>query len=397
MALDLQHEKGVPVEEQVLRWRELVREPYSKLDADAFTRARVILLSGLEGEQLRFLHALARFRGELRRPLALIRRVEHAQQVLLQSLHPPDLTVLELALGHEQMALELMGEVALREPDGYVAQVHRFGLLDHVDHLYRVAAVYDRLEGKDPNTILQSYADIRPGRPTSQSHRHPYDDLRLPYDRSKASVLTKLHAYLMVAAENQTREFYVSAGLRLSDPLARQLVAEVASVEEQHVTEAESLIPPNETPLEKWLLHELSEVFAYWSCAVHERDRRVRELWEWMVRMELGHFHLVRELYERVEKREVWSLIPRELPDPLALEGHQALIQEALSREIRLRACDTGFVPAEQEPERSRRYREAMNRDGSPSEQVAGSYVWRPGTELAPRADAAAGNPESLQ
>jgi hypothetical protein len=40
MAIDLH--KGTPLDRQQFSWRELAPPPYSKLDADAFTRVRVI-------------------------------------------------------------------------------------------------------------------------------------------------------------------------------------------------------------------------------------------------------------------------------------------------------------------------------------------------------------------
>ena len=54
MALDLFKDRGVPLEQQRFTWKELVQPPYSKLDDDAFTRVRVILMNGIESEALRF-------------------------------------------------------------------------------------------------------------------------------------------------------------------------------------------------------------------------------------------------------------------------------------------------------------------------------------------------------
>ena len=54
-------------------------------------------------------------------------------------------------------------------------------------------------------------------------------------------------------------------------------------------------------------------------------------------------------------------------------------------------------MPKQKDPPRSREYRERLNRDGSPSETVAAGYVWRPGTELAPRALEASRQQRSLQ
>jgi hypothetical protein len=55
MALDLMREKGVPLEEQLMSFtsRDMVRVPVSKLDDDAFTKVRIILMNGIESEQLR--------------------------------------------------------------------------------------------------------------------------------------------------------------------------------------------------------------------------------------------------------------------------------------------------------------------------------------------------------
>src|SRR5919108_665415 len=194
MALNLLKDTGVPLEQQRFTWKELVQPPYSKLDDDAFTRFRVILMNGIESEALRFGHACARMNRDLQLPLARVRRVEHHQQTLVNWLNPPDQTPLETTLGFEQVAIEVTAAVAQNEPDPYLAQVYRFGLLEDFDHLYRYSALLDRLEGKDANNILQSHTDILPGRPTVDEHRAPENDLREPYDRKTADPLTKLHA-----------------------------------------------------------------------------------------------------------------------------------------------------------------------------------------------------------
>src|SRR5919108_2112988 len=194
MALDLLKDKGVPLEQQRFTWRELTQPPYSKLDDDAFTRVRVILMNGIESEALRFRHACSRMNRELQLDLAKIRRVEQHQQTMVNWLNPPDQSVLETTIGFEQVAIEVTAAVAQMEPDPYLAQVYRFGLLEDFDHLYRYSALYDRLEGKDANNILQSHTDILPGRPTAVEHRAPENDLRECYNRNKAQPITKLNA-----------------------------------------------------------------------------------------------------------------------------------------------------------------------------------------------------------
>ncbi|MFS8070581.1 MAG: hypothetical protein ACMG6S_29805, partial [Byssovorax sp.] len=240
MALDIMKERGIPLDRQQFNWRDLVRTPLSKLDDDAFTRVRVILMNGIELEAVRFQHSFARMNGDLRRILAQIRRVEHHQATLVNWLLPPDQTPLETTLGYEQVAIEVTASVALHEPNPYLAQVYRFGMLEDFDHLYRYSSLIDRLEGKDPNTITQSYTDITPGRPTRDEHRAPEDDLREHYDRATAAPITKLNALTIMAAEQQTHNYYMNIGPLFADPVARMLYAEIASIEEQHVTQYES-------------------------------------------------------------------------------------------------------------------------------------------------------------
>jgi hypothetical protein len=45
--------KGCPLEKQKFTWREMAGKPISKLDDDAFTRVRIILMNGIETDALR--------------------------------------------------------------------------------------------------------------------------------------------------------------------------------------------------------------------------------------------------------------------------------------------------------------------------------------------------------
>jgi rubrerythrin len=313
-ALNVLHERGTPIERQVFTWKELVQPPYCKLSDDAFTRVRVILMNGIESEALRFSHACARMNGPLQAPLARVRRIEQHQQTLVNWLNPADQTPLETTIGFEQVAIEVTASVAQAEPDPYLAQTYRFGLLEDFDHLYRYSALMDRIEGKDANALVQSYSDIVPGRPTVREHRHPSDDLRRPYDRRQATPVTKLNALTIMAGEHQTHDYYMTIGPMFSDPTARQLYAEIASIEEQHVTQYESIIDPEETWLEKWLLHEACEVYNYWSCVAYEENPRIKRIWERFLDYELGHLRFVAELFEEHERRDAAEILPEALP-----------------------------------------------------------------------------------
>lgn len=103
MALNLLKDKGVPLARQRFTWKDLVQRPFSKLDDDAFTRVRVILMNGIESEALRLSHACARMNQDLQQALAQVRRVEQHQQTLVNWLNPADQSPLETTIGFEQV------------------------------------------------------------------------------------------------------------------------------------------------------------------------------------------------------------------------------------------------------------------------------------------------------
>ncbi|HZH42935.1 MAG TPA: hypothetical protein VEY50_02460 [Lysobacter sp.] len=389
MPLSLTDIQGTPIDRQRFTWRDMVQKPISKLDDDAFTRIRIILLNGLEEEALRFSHAFARMNRELRVPLAQLRRIEQHQHTLINWLLGADHSPLETTIAYEQVAIEVTAAVAQREPDPYLAQVYRFGLLEDFDHLYRYSALLDRLEGKDANNILQCYTDILPGRPTVVEHRAPEDDVRTPFDAATADPLSKLHALTITAAEQQTHNYYMNIGPLFTDPVARMLYAEIASIEEQHVTQYESLLDPAQSWMEQWLLHEVNEAYNYYGAAQQESNPRIKAIWERMLDYELGQLKFAMELFKKHERRDPAELLPETLPDPIPFASQRDFVRDTLLREVDLRASGEEFVELDQEGEASRRYRQEINADGSPSEAVAQGYIYRPGTELSPARRAA--------
>jgi rubrerythrin len=382
MALDLLTGTGVPLAQQRFTWRELVQKPISKLDDDAFTRVRIILMNGIELESVRFQHALARINRELRPALADIRRVEQHQATLVNWLIGADHSPLETTIAYEQVAIEVTAAVAQNEPDPYLAQTYRFGLLEDFDHLYRYSALLDRLEGKDANNILQNYTDIVPGRPTSQEHRHPSDDLRRPFDAKSAALVSKLNTMLLTGSEHQTHDYYMNIGPLFADPLARQLYAEIASIEEQHTSQYESLLDPTQSLLEHWLLHEANEVYNYYSCVQQEPNPRIKAIWERFLDYELGHLHVVRELFNQHERRDPAEVLNGPLPEPVPFTSQRHFVRKVLAEELDMRSRGTEYVDVSEESAATLNYRQHLNSQGSPSETVASGYQWSPGGEI---------------
>jgi rubrerythrin len=260
--------------------------------------------------------------------------------------------------------------------------MYRFGLLEDFDHLYRYSALLDRLEGKDANNILQSYTDIFPGRATMHHHRHHDDNVRRPYSKNSADFISKLHALTITSGEQQTFNYYMNIGPLFADPVARMLYAEIASVEEEHVTQYESLLDPTETLMEKWLLHEANEVYNYWSCVESETDPRIKAIWERFLDYELGHLNHVSELFKTIEGRDPAEILPNKLPKAISYKNQREFVRDVLAKEVGLRSNGQEVVPPDRESQKSIDYRMQMNSEGIASEAIAHNFKWIPGGEL---------------
>jgi len=390
MTINLFEERGVALGKQRMSWKQMAGKPISKLDDDAFTRVRVILMNGLELDSLRTKQMALRMNRDARVTLAQLMRVEQHQATAINWLIGADHSPLETTIGYEQAAIEITASVAQLEPDPYLAQAYRYALLEDFDHLYRYSALLDRLEGKDANNIVQGYTDIVPARATSEHHRAPEHDLVRPYEPG-AALATKLHALTLTGGEYQTHDYYMNIGPLFADPLARQLYAEIASVESQHITHYGAMLDPGETVLEKLLLGEACEVWNYAACLAQESNPRVKAMWEQFLDFELGHFQVALQLFKDAERRDPEEVLGSgDLPGFIAFRSHRDFVRSVVDEETTLRKNETEFVELEEEGASSLTYRNAVNADGSPSTAVSGTYSWMPGTELMRRVPAAA-------
>jgi hypothetical protein len=387
MTIDLLRDKGTPLADQRLSWRDMVGKPISKLDDDAFTRVRIILMNGVELDSLRTKQVALRMNGPARVALSELMRVEQHQATTVNWLLGADHSPIETTIGYEQTAIEVTASVAQLEPDPYLASAYRFALLEDFDHLYRYSALLDRLEGKDANNITQGYTDIVPGRPTVFHHRAPEHELVKPYERG-AALATKLHALTLTGGEYQTHDYYMNIGPIFADPLARQLYAEIASVESQHITHYGSMLNPEESILEKLLLTEACEVWNYAGALAQESNPRVKAIWERFLDFELGHFQAALKLFKDTERRDPAEVLgDGKLPDFIKFESQRDFVRKTVEEEATLRKNGTEFVEEDKEGKSSLAYRKAVNAQGSPSTTVSDTYSWMPGTELSRRPD----------
>src|SRR3546814_3582808 len=81
-------------------------------------------MNGIEVESIMFSHQFARHTDnlEIKRSLALTRRVDAQQQKAVNGLNPGDQTPLETTIGYEQVAVDLTAWLARHEPDPMLKQ-----------------------------------------------------------------------------------------------------------------------------------------------------------------------------------------------------------------------------------------------------------------------------------
>lgn len=381
-------EKGIPVERQIRTWRQIAQPPYRKQDVDAFTRCRVILMNGIENEAAVFSHGFARVSddNELKGTLAALRRVEHQQQNTINWLNPADQSVLETTVAFEQVAIELTAYLARTEPDPYLKMAFDFGLLEDFDHLYRYSQMLDLVHGKDPNEILQGRTDVFPARPTQDHHNDPALRILKHYDRERATALSKANVLTLLAGEQQTMNYYKTVGNQYGSPEVRQLYAEISEVEEEHVTQYESLIDPNETWFEKWVMHEFTEVANYYTCYSTEVDPRIKLIWEQFLAFEIEHLRIAGEMLQKHQKMDAQELLgTTELPTPATFETNREYVTRVLKETADLRLIPGGEwarvadLPADWA---SHKYQEMVQADGAPSETVVDLRIRAAGAEL---------------
>jgi len=375
-------EKGMPVEAQLRDWSRLNSTPYDKLVVDPYTRCRVILMNGIEVESILFSHQFNRHTDipEVKQKLAMSRRIEQQQQKAINWLTPGDETTLEVTLGYEQVAVDLTAWLARTEPDPYLKQTMDFGLLEDFDHLYRYANLYELLEGKQAETVVHQLTEVMPGRPTIEEHRDPIDDIRRHFDKHTADPLSKMHALTLVAAEQQTMNFYMTIGNRYMEPIARTLYQEIAMIEEQHVTQYESLIDPALTWFENLVMHEYNEVYLYHSMAADEVDSRIKALWEMHLDMELGQLQVACDLMRRYDAKEPEEILPMKLPTPTSFQPNKDYVRQVLATQLEMTTDGVDFGAPKHK--RYKQYQEMVHDEAPvPSEQVISEHEQRFGTD----------------
>ncbi len=314
-------------------WKQLYPKPYDKRDVDPYTKTRIILMNGTEFEANWFSHQFARHvtDNDLRRDLALTRNNEKQQQLKISLLKPENESILEHTIGYEQLAVDLTAELSKRELDCYVKTALDFALLEDFDHLYRYANLLEAQQGIAAEWLVGRYTEIMPGRPTISHHRYPIDNVKRGISAKEADTQTVLATMIITAAEQQTMNYYMNVTNFATGDMGRRLYQEIAMVEEEHVTQYESLMDSSATWLEMLLWHEYCECYLYWSCYMTETDEYIKRLWEENFEIELSHLHSAANLLKRYENKDWCEVIKNpEFPAPLSLHENVEYVRKIL-------------------------------------------------------------------
>jgi rubrerythrin len=340
-------EKVPKVEKTFEDWKKLYAKAYNKNEVDPYTKVRIIVANGAEFESVWFSHQFHRHceNNDIRRNLALVRRSEQQQQKRIASLKPIDESLLETTIGYEQVAVDLTVNLASQEADSYVKAALDFALLEDFDHLYRYADLLEMEQGIKAERLVGGYTEIMPGRPTICEHRFPFDDVKRPTTKNGASLLTKLNINIITAAEQQTMNYYMNQGQFYTSDLGRKLFAEIAMIEEQHVTHYGSLLDVKMTWLENLVMHEYTECYLYYSLMMDETDENVKKIWEHHLLQEIAHVQLAAEMLAKYEKTDLAAIVGNgEFPKLLAFTGNSVRNREYVREILKKTISNTAFM-----------------------------------------------------
>lgn len=368
------------INEYYMDWKRLAPKPYDKNKASPYTKVRQILMNGTEFESNWFLHQFARHTkdNDIRRALAIVRAQEQQQQKRLAALKPTDQNILETTIGYEQLAVDLTAMLAQRESDQNNINALNFALLEDFDHLYRFANLLKMDYGVDAATLTGGYTEITPGRPTIAEHRYAADNIRCAMDSRHAQAFSILVGNIITAAEQQTMNFYMNVGSFYPNEYGRKMYAEIAMVEEEHVSQYESLKDADMTWLACWVAHEYTECYLYASMMEDEPDKHIRDIYAEHYEMEVAHLKMACEMLQHYEHKDFLSVMPTyDFPELLRFGQNKEYIRNVLANTVWLTGDMERYVPVQDLQPNSNfsLYQAKVNATENPSHAVTNQAI----------------------
>lgn len=341
-------QKTKDIDEYIISLKRAYPHAYNKKKTNPYTKTRVILMNGTEYESVWFLHQFARHcdNAEIKRYLSVVRNQEQLQQKMIACLKPINESILETTIAYEQLAIDLTATLAQNDKDKANIEALNFALLEDFDHLYRFSNLMMLdVKGANPDMLVGKFTEIMPGRPTVAHHRYPMDNVKKAMNAKKSDLYTKLVAGIITAAEQQTMNYYMNISQWYKNDLGRSLYAEIALVEEEHVTQYESLKDPTCSWLEQWVMHEYTEAYLYFSAYEEEKDKNIKAIWGEFFEMECAHLKIACRLLEKYENKRVSSVIgDGEFPKLLSLGTNKEYVRDVLARTVLLTGDRESYI-----------------------------------------------------
>ena len=340
------NEKCKSLENNFLPLRKMYPKSYNKDKVSPYTKTRVILMNGTEFEAQWFMHQFARHcdEQEILDTLSIVRRQEQQQQKRISCLKPINESILETTIAYEQLAVDLTSTLARNEKDENNIKALNFALLEDFDHLYRYANLLKIDKGINADELVGKYTEIMPGRPTIAEHRYPTDDLKPHMLAKDADLYSKLVVSTITAAEQQTMNYYMNIAQWYKNHLGRKLYAEIAMIEEAHVTQYESLKDPNMSWLEQWVMHEYCECWLYYSSFEDESEENIKKIWLEHFKMEVSHLKAAVRLLKKYENKTFESVCGSgEFPKLLKHGENKDYIRRVLGSTVTLTADNLDY------------------------------------------------------
>lgn len=144
---------------------------------------------------------------------------------------------------------------------------------------------------------------------------------------------------------------YRTHGANLVDDLARKLYAEIAEIEEQHVSQYEAVGDPTATPLQIETLIQLNEVYNYYSAMQTEPSERIKSVWAEFCSQEIEHLNICNDLLVKYEKMDIRDLLKDDKVEPLIVfEPNKEYVNKVLESQVNLRPYNREFVSEDKLP-----------------------------------------------
>ncbi len=140
--------------------------------------------------------------------------------------------------------------------------------------------------------------------------------------------------------------YYMNIAQWYKNDVGRRLYAEIAMIEEAHVTQYESLKDPTLTWLEQWVMHEYCECWLYYSAMQDESDEAIKKIWTEHYKMEIAHLKTAAKLLKKYENKTFEQVCgDGEFPKLLKLGGNKEYIRKVIANTIYLTADNTQSKP----------------------------------------------------